>query len=202
MRSEVSKEQLITEFPDLLDAQGSMEKEVYAHFGLAFFKFALVEHSLINIWTFSYVAESWAGKKIKNKSDWEATFDKGYDQAKNQTFGNLLKKAEKIDEFTDLVSDFSYIKNIRNYFTHHFMREESIYFSNEDGCWFLLQKIASVRRSIITFENNLRPRFEKMCSRHKLPLPSEIEIGQLTSELLSDAQNSLKEGSAKAGWEL
>lgn len=82
---------LIEEFPELLSNDVILQKEIYAHCGLLFFGFALVEHSLINISTFSYVASRLKKQKIKNSDDWEKSWDIGYEKSCNLTFGNLVK---------------------------------------------------------------------------------------------------------------
>ena len=64
MITDLQKGELVAEFSELGDEDATLQKEVYAHFGLLFFKFSLVEHSLINIVTFHHVGnEQSQGKR-------------------------------------------------------------------------------------------------------------------------------------------
>src|SRR4051812_37817112 len=121
MRCKVSKESLITEFPELVDPNIVLQKEVFAHFGLALMKFGLVEHSLINILVFWGVGEGIRKRTIRTRSDWESAFDHSYDKAAAQTLGNLVKKVALIDEFHSLGPELAEVKRLRDYFAHRFM---------------------------------------------------------------------------------
>ena len=89
MISDAHKQELVAEFSELSEDDITLPKEVYAHFGLLFFKFSLVEHSLINALTFHHLGQELAAKRIKTKEQWEDAHDQGYDGAKKKTFGLL-----------------------------------------------------------------------------------------------------------------
>ncbi|MET2829003.1 hypothetical protein [Mesorhizobium shangrilense] len=201
MRSEDAKAKLLVEFPELGNPEIIFQKEVFAHFGLAFLKFGLVEHSLINVLTFWSVGEGVRTGKIRSRLTWESAFDSGYEQAVALTFGNLTKKVCSIAEFSDLRSSFADAKRLRDYFAHHFMRDEAAYFESEEGCWLLLTKIAEVRHQVLRLEDALKPRFEAMRERLKLPRQDESQLNELLAAYYREAREDIAAGSAKVGWE-
>ena len=201
MRSDREKQKLIEEFPELQAADIIFEKEVFAHFGLAFMKFGLVEHSLINILTFDNAAQGMIAKTIRDRTGWENAVDQGFENAVTLTFGNMVKKVVAIPEFRDLASAFSDAKCLRDYFAHHFMREEARYLASEEGCWLLLSKIADVRHKFLSLDESLKSRFEEMCRRLKIPLPREDQIDAELTNYRDETDAMLVARSAKVGWE-
>jgi hypothetical protein len=198
MRSD--REMLVAEFPELGGTDVVMQKEVFAHFGLAFMKFGLVEHSMVNILTFQRVGENLQARTIRSRGDWERAFDDGYANAIALTFGNQVKRILTIEEFTDIEPDFAEAKRLRDYFAHHFMREEAGFFGDDEGCWLLLSKIAEVRHAILRLEEALKPRFDSMRSRYQLPRPSEEQLDRLLERYRAEHTAALKDGSANVGW--
>ncbi len=201
MVSEEEIRLLIEEMPELSGPDVHVQKEVYAHFGLAFMKFGLVEHSLINIVTFRHVADALQRRLISDRQSWELAFDTSHAAAVKLTFGNLVKSVLKVDEFVDLEVELNAIKTVRDYFAHRFMRDEAHHAGSDDGCWLLLAKIAVVRRKTLALENALRPRFQQMCRRFRILLPDDAHVDKTVEDYLSDAANSLAAGKAKVGWE-
>ncbi|HUS54666.1 MAG TPA: hypothetical protein VMY41_11760 [Thermohalobaculum sp.] len=85
MHSEITKDTLIEEFQELGEEDVILQKEVYAHFGLLFFKLALVEHSLINFYVFNTVYEDYRRGILTNKLQWESPFDAAYEGPRQLT---------------------------------------------------------------------------------------------------------------------
>ncbi len=200
MRCEARKK-LVEEFPELTADDVVLQKEVYAHFGLAFFKFALVEHSLVNVYVFSCVGREVAEGKIKSKADWEKSFDESYAEATKKTFGNLAKHASEIVEFGSIKTELQEIKSLRDYFAHHFMRDESGYLSTDDGCWFLLEKIADVRSRTLALENLLNVGFSALCSRLGMPLPNDEQLDEMVAGYKTEFAEKVASGNPKTGWD-
>jgi len=200
MRSEARKK-LVGDFPELLADDVVLQKEVYAHFGLTFFKFALVEHSLINAYVFSYVGEQIAKGRIRSQDDWQNAFDKSYAEATKKTFGNLAKQVLAIAEFADLNSELLEVKSLRDYFAHHFMRDESGFLSEDEGCWFLLEKIAEVQTRTLEVESLLKLRFSDMCSRLGIPLPNDEQLDELVDGYKAEYAEKVASGDPKTGWD-
>ncbi|MCP4142428.1 MAG: hypothetical protein GY755_19495 [Chloroflexi bacterium] len=200
MNHDTDKTALMAEFPELSLDDVLFEKEIYAHFGLLYFKFALVEHSLINISTFSHVGSEFHSGKIKTKNQWEASFDAGYEVACDQTFGNLINRIIKEPEFTILEPRLKELKHIRDYFTHRFFREEILHFSDENSCWRLLIELAKLRHSTIAVEQLLKPPFATMCKRYGISTPNEQQLDEYLEDMKENHLQSLEKSGPKYGW--
>jgi len=194
MLSAEQKDELITEFSDLGDPDIVLQKEVYAHFGLLFFKFALIEHSLINIITINYAYEDLKSSHIKTKNDWEAAYDRGFDTSKKMTLGNLIRSASKISEVDEFTDELTEIKGYRDYFAHHFFRDEVGLYSNEEGCWHILYAIKQLRGKIIMLHEKLEAAAENIYERLGIPLPTEEYMERGVAEVYREAQERLASG--------
>jgi hypothetical protein len=187
-------DELIAEFSDLIGPDAVLQKEVYAHFGLLFFKFALVEHSLINTLTFHHVGTEVAGKRIRTKSDWEQAHDRGFDEARQKTFGNLVRAIISISEFRQFADELSAAKKQRDYFAHHFFREESGVCREDEGCWQVLWAIKQIRMQVVDLDQKLSLPTQQMCKRLGVPWPSAEVLQRSEAELLEEDQARLNTG--------
>lgn len=201
MRSKVTRAELLEEFIDLDSQSENLEKEVFAHFGLAFMKFGLLEHSLVNVVVFSSAAEALSKRLIKTKEQWGQKIDDGFAEATAMTFGNLVKRALQVSDFSDLRAELMEAKKLWDYFAHHFMREEAGRLGSSEGCWLLLLKIAEVRRTTISIEELAKTRFAKMCSRLRIPTMSDEYVDREVQRLRRKAFQAIVEGNSKVGWE-
>lgn len=200
MISEKQRLELVAEFPELGDETALLPKELYAHYGLLFFGFSLVEHSLINSLTFHHVGTEMNAGKIRNRQQWEAAHDFGYDLAKKMTFGNLVKSTIKIEEFASLEDRLVEAKKNRDYFAHHFFREEVAVYMSDEGCWHLLYEFKIVKDKLMLLDVELRRPFETMCERLSLPLPTNEQVGSEASELIDSVGLELSSGEIRFGW--
>ncbi|MDF2621704.1 MAG: hypothetical protein K0S00_4363 [Xanthobacteraceae bacterium] len=192
---------LIREFPELGDPEAYLEKEIYAHFGAVMFKFALIEHSLINIFIFASSIRDTKIGKIKTKSDWEESIDCYFEIAKSKTFGNLINGVVIFKRFVKFKENLLNIKKKRNYFAHHFFREDAAYFSSADGCWFLLEGMHVVRGEIDDIETRLGIEFQAMMSSVSMPAMSDAHFQEELEKYREEAQSALRAGTAVVGWE-
>ena len=187
-------EELTAEFSELSSPDVVLPKEVYAHFGLLFFKFSLIEHGLINALTFHHAGMEFAAQKIRNKQEWEAAYDTGYVMAKQKTFGNLVRAVLFITEFTPFADRLARIKTHRDYFAHHFFREEVGIYQNSEGCWHVLWVIKQLRDQLIAMDDQLSSPIRQMCTRLKVPLPSVEALRRSERELIDAAGLRLTTG--------
>jgi hypothetical protein len=164
-------------------------------------KFGLVEHSMINIETFSAVGEAFSAGRIRDRRVWETTFDDAHVRATALTFGNLVRRVAAITEFHNLESDLKVLKVRRDYFAHRFMRDEASLMTSDDGCWLLLDRMADLRQQTLAIEDALRPRFQSMCKRLGLPLPEVTQQEAMIEEIEKNTSDLLAGGRAKVGWE-
>lgn len=191
---------ILMEFPELGQENIAWEKEVCAHFGRTCFGFSLIEHSLINTLTFNGVGTDVVKGKIKNKLDWENSFDNHYGQSKKYTFGNLIARALKIEEYRSVSDELNDVKKIRDYFVHHFLREEVAFFGDRDSCLLMISRMNLVHKKVDEIEGLLRICFESMCKRLKLPIPDKRQVESEILKHIQDAKTSMSEG-VKFGWE-
>lgn len=71
-------------------------------------------------------------EKIKDQTQWVSAFDQLETEAFKLTFGSLIKKIEGQTEVKHLLLDLRNLKSARDYFAHHFFRNENDkMFSNE-----------------------------------------------------------------------
>lgn len=201
MRSDPRFFKLIEEFPELANDEITIEKELYAHFGLLFFSFALVEHSLINFVVFDAAGQGLQNRTIRNRTEWEAAFDQNYEKAKSLSLGNLIRATKDIPELVPVSSSLTKMKTERDYFAHHFFRDEAIYFRGDDRGWLLLLKLNEVRQRTVKLENQLKPQFELMCGRYGLPRPTADQLAQILNEYENDISMALAQGNVQFGWE-
>ncbi len=179
---------LTREFAELSSPDVVLQKEVYAHFGLLFFHFSLVETSLINVLLFHHLGVELVTGNIKSKAQWEQAYDHGCDQAKKKTFGNLSQAVVDIAEFCDLKSELSDVKRRRDYFAHHFFRQEVGLYLDDEGCWHLIWEMSSIRKRLLDLDERLRVPFENMCTRLKLPTPEKSSLEAIEQHLVTDAK--------------
>ena len=124
MRSEPQISTLIEEFPELAANDVNWDKEVYAHFGLLFSGYALLEASLQNCFVFREVQAAWVAKRVTNHAEWIIEYDLLEKKAFSQTFGNLIRLVSNYTEFQPHSAKLKELKRKRDYFAHHFFREE------------------------------------------------------------------------------
>jgi len=198
---EQSKAALLEEYYDLQSEDVILQKELYAHFGLLFFKFSLVEHSLINVLLFHNVGKSFHKGEIKSKVQWENSFDAEYEKACNLTLGNLIKRVLKIPEFSGFEAKLNELKQARDYFAHRFFRDEVGLYGNDEGIWILLAEIARFRNMTMSVEKLLMPSFEKLCDRLGIPIPNDIQSEVLIRELKEETLSSIRNDTVKFGWD-
>ncbi|WP_112944186.1 MULTISPECIES: hypothetical protein [unclassified Rhizobium] len=201
MRSDPRFAELIEEFPELTGENIVLTKELYAHFGLLFFTFALVEHSLINFAVFDAVGKGVQNKSIRSRAEWEQTFDQAYENAKSKSLGNLIKSVKSIPELEPEAAEISKMKSNRDYFAHHFFRDEAAYFQDDERGWYLLLRLQDVRRNAEALEDRLKPKFDEMHHRYGFTKPSEEQLDAALLEYENDALKATSSGTVKFGWE-
>lgn len=171
-----SQEALIEEFPELELGEVVLQKEVYAHFGLLFFHFSLIEASIIDALTLNTLGTLFLKGDLRSSREWEQCFDKAQASAQEKTFGNLIKAIIAIQEFMPFKDELEGIKKIRDYFAHHFFREACGHYSTEDGCWHILRLIKPVREQLLNLNTKLLTATDLMQERLKLPSISDEKV--------------------------
>lgn len=94
-------------------------KELYAFFGLAFYKTNVLEHGILNL-AVALLAQGNLGITVGDVSQLYESFDK-------KTFGQVLSVAKDRYKFTDeFLAELEKALRYRNYLAHSFFREHDI----------------------------------------------------------------------------
>lgn len=200
MIDEQAKARLVSDFPELEDEGMIPQREVFAHFGLLFHGFALLEHELINIVTFARQGQDYRAGKLSDEVHWEKSFDRQFDAVKMYSFGNLVEATCKIREYREYQSELLDLVGYRNYLAHHFFREDTLLIGDDDGCWKVLLELDNVRRRVQEIEVGLRPIFDKMCDRLGMPRPNSTQMDQLIDEMKMEAHEQWRTEGPSMGW--
>ena len=195
----VALAKLFQEFPELLNPDVNLEKEVYAHFGLLYMGFALLEHSLINIATIKLAIDEVKKSGKRDIQEWELAYDRAFTKSTAQTFGNLLKIVISVQEFHEINSTLERVKRVRDYFSHHFFRREASHMGERDSVIALLLDIRQARMYVDEVEASTRPLHIKYFKWLGIPLPSDEFIETGASKLRKDEEQLLKSNKLPRG---
>ena len=162
MPSETRLDRLFEDFPELLAADVNWDKEVYAHFGLLFSGYALLEAALQNCFVFRELKIAWDAKIVTDAIGWENRCDELEKKAFGLTFGDLIKAVEDYPEFLDLKPFLRRLKMKRNYFAHHFFREEMAHLLSEEHKPSMIAAMNDLRNSVREMEGKCQILSEAM----------------------------------------
>ena len=192
-------EELFADFPELLQADVTWEREIYAHFGLLYMGFALLEHSLINAATIKLAVTNLKQYSKPNRLDWEKCHDLAFSKSCDQTLGNLINIVLKISEFKDMSEAFERVKKIRDYFSHHFFRREAAHMGERESALALLVDMRSARGFVGAVELDTRPRYSKYIARLGLPVPTEDYVNKESKKIREDELGKLSRNELPRG---
>ena len=199
MLYEEMEAELLDDFPELGSEEVIWEKEVFAHFGLLFMGIGLLEHSLINAVMLTNAASDYARYK-GSTGTWADLIDQHFDHATKLTFGNLKKAICAKRGFEALDGPLGEVKQLRDYFAHHFMRRDSDLMSQRQGCILLIFRLQEARRSLKDVEHELEKATQKFFAKIGLPIPEEADVAAHVSEIKSKVQSAIAAGAAEVGW--
>jgi len=139
-------------------------KELYAFFGLAFYKAQVLEQGVVNL----AVALNAQGKERVTTGD---VLDL-YEKYERKTFGNVLRAAQQLISFPpSLEDDLEKALNYRNHLAHAFFVEHSEDALHEDGRRRMIDEL----RTILEFINRVDEEFDAvwMSAWHALGITEE-----------------------------
>lgn len=115
-------------------------KEVYAHFGLAYYDAGVVETGIAIALLYAKFLTKWkdkiktGGRTNFDRKSYEADFDAFFKDQHSQTFGNILKGLKSAyhiaPELADAIREG---KTLRDFLAHHFYRERAVDFAARAG---------------------------------------------------------------------
>ena len=145
---EFNHTELFEDFPELTEASVVFEKEVFAHFGLLFSAYGNLEAALQLCYVFSNLKKELSEKIISNQDEWESRYDFHERKAFGATFGTLLKLVGELSELAPHQDELVRLKRIRDYFAHHFFREENGKLHTGEAMLFLMAKMNHLRKEV------------------------------------------------------
>lgn len=117
-------------------------KEIYAFFGLTFYKANVLEHGVLNL------AVALQGKKVQgitvgDVNDLYESFDK-------KTFGHVISIAKKHFNFSDAFADeLNIALNQRNYLAHRFFIDHDIDMLTDSGRRNMIDELVDILKHLI-----------------------------------------------------
>jgi hypothetical protein len=193
--------ELLETFPELANEDVVWEKEIYAHFGLLYMGFALLEHSLINVATVKLAIEVLKKSKVRSQEAWSAAHESSFANCTKQTFGNLVKVVIKVREFAPLAPRLYEIKQVRDYFSHHFFRREAVHMGQQELALGLLSDMYRANQLVGRVELETRPLTHAYFNRLGLPSPNDGYIENETKRLKQVTKEDFGAGKVPRGIE-
>ncbi len=115
-------------------------KEVYAHFGLAYYESGVVETGLAIVLLYAEFLAGWKrkilqhGRAVFDRKTYEAEFDAFLKNQHGQTLGNLLKRLDRaVGIPAGLMEAIKEGKALRDFLAHHYFREHAVDFVTRLG---------------------------------------------------------------------
>lgn len=148
MPDDFNHSELFEEFPELAEPDVILSKEVLAHFGLLFSTYADLEAGVQNCYTIWQLRAALLDGKIKTQIEWVEMYDVFENKAFASTFGSLLKLVSGFDQLTPHMSTLDSLKKKRDYFAHHFFREENNKLFSSESTLHLLSRMHVLRKEV------------------------------------------------------
>lgn len=140
--------ELLEEFPELTESGVIFEKEILAHFGLLFSKYAVLEAGVQNCYTMWQLELALSKDEIKSQAEWVERFDALEGEAFAATFGTLLRLVSDFDDLKPYADTLTRLKKGRDYFAHHFFREENSKMFSSESMLHLLSRMHILRDEV------------------------------------------------------
>jgi hypothetical protein len=132
--------------------EGEHTKEVFAHFGLAYYLSGVFEAGITNgLLLLDFLAAQadqlrQGGRKNFDRGKFEREFDTFLDRQYAKTLGNLIKRIHELTGMDQSLKDaIAAAKVRRNYLAHHFFREHAEDFARRTGRDKMLEELAQAQ---------------------------------------------------------
>lgn len=140
-------------------------KDLYAHFGLAYYLSNVLEHGIANA---LLVLELLEKREEVSQETWEQLVDKHYEASFDKTFGKLKNQIAKHQqdylELATVIPDIEKCVIERNFLAHHFWRENSMVVLDTDGRKIMIKRLEKARdlfrEADKSLDNAMRPLLE------------------------------------------
>ncbi|MBL8557621.1 MAG: hypothetical protein JNM47_02795 [Hyphomonadaceae bacterium] len=165
------------------DPDGEIVKEVYARFGLAVYFAQCCETSLIGLLADIETASCAQPSQAK--------FDEFYLKNEKLTFGNLLRKFEKLfSPDGHLLARLHAFKLERDELSHRFFRKHSLRLTTVGGCTELISMLETVAASYESIDADLAKLAASRATQRGMP-ESEylLKLAEIERELFDKASH-------------
>lgn len=197
MASDSDFTDLLEDFPELEDPDIILKKEVLSHFGRLFSAFADLEGGLQNCYIFWQLEVSVLDGEA-TPENWAPLNDELEGKAIAATFGSLLRLVSGCKELDSNMENLNRLKKVRDYFAHHFFREENDKIFSDETTMRLISKMNEVRKSVK--EEDARVDKIGMALFQKLH-PSRDLNAEIKAETVRAKEAILSDPSKSFGWE-
>lgn len=201
MRSDAEVLNLYADFPELTGDEINWHKELYAHFGLLFSGFALLEASLHNSYIFMGLSSRLASGKIRSVSSWTTSHDELERRAFSLSLGNLLKNLKHCAPIQGMMPELNELKRRRDYFAHHFFREELANFQSEEALIVMIAAINTLRRRVKLAEESCDEIGQSIIREVNPVFWDSLDLQKETSDYKAMLQREISDGGQTFGWE-
>jgi hypothetical protein len=200
MRSEKEFIKLCEEFSELTDPSVNLAKEVYAHFGLVFYTFALAEHTMINATHLNRLQAKFPNVKNRTQEEWSSEWERLEPVIDKLTFGVLAGEVKRIVEFVDLSDELDWATSARNYFAHNFFRNEADKGVADEGRKLLLVEMSKTRKRVQSLDEKLSKSYLKMQTRIGINPLSEEDLAKEMEKDRTAAELAINSNTVDFGW--
>lgn len=123
-------------------------KEVYAFFGLTYYKAAVLEHGVLNL-AVALLATNTPGVTVGD-------VDKLYESFDKHTFGQIVRAAKAKFSFPEaLEADVAKALRQRNYLAHRFWMGHDIDIQTEEGRRHMIKELTSIFRHLHSVDERM-----------------------------------------------
>jgi hypothetical protein len=145
-------------------------KELYAHFGLAYYCANVLEHGIVN--ALCYIDLLDQRKTCRTRQEWERMVDAHFDNSFSQTFGRLKSQiaghAGTVPDIAALMGDLEACAKERNFLAHHFWREYGGHWFSKAGRAAMVARLKAARDMFFDTTARLDAAVEPFAERHGL----------------------------------
>jgi len=150
------------------DPDDEETKEVYAHFGLAYYCSCVLEHGVANA---LFILELMGKRReVKTQEEWETLVDNHFENSFTQTLGRLrnqvLRHQERIAALSSLLTDLDNCVQERNFLAHHFWREYATYWFTSADRHAMVQRLEEARELFSDTDKKLEAAIRPIAERY------------------------------------
>jgi hypothetical protein len=143
-------------------------KELYAHFGLAFYCSSVLEHGIANAILILELLEGRGG--AKTRAEWEAHVNKHFEDSFAKTLGKLKNQLARHHErspvIANVMTDLERCVDERNFLAHHFWRERATYWYTQKGRASMVQRLEEARELFSDTDRKLEAAIQPFADRY------------------------------------